>query len=113
MKCGPPCVESLLLALLDETSEEEIRRVSETTGVPAHGAGTTGVQGTDDNAATANMDPATVFVLNPGNDYEGEDNEPHGDPGEEEEEEDDVFDDKTTTPEIPLPLDIEENLPGE
>ena len=33
--------------LYEETAEEMVQRVSRTTGVPAHGAGTTGVQGTD------------------------------------------------------------------
>ena len=75
-----------LSELLDETAEEEMRRVSETTGVPAHGAGTTGVQGTD-NGITANVDPATVLVLNPGYDDQGVDDDPtpeHVPPVEEE-----------------------------
>ena len=59
-----------LSELLDESAKEEVRRVSETTGVPAHGAGTTGVQGAD-NGITANVDPVTVLVLNPGYDDQG------------------------------------------
>ena len=48
--------------LYEETAEEQIRRVSRTTGVQAHGAGNTGVQGAG-NGNTANTDPTTVVVI--------------------------------------------------
>ena len=101
-----------LSALLDETAEEEVQRVSKTTGVPAHGAGTTGVQGAD-TGTTGNVDPATVVVLNTGYDDQGEDADPETIPMEDVEEDEDDFDDETTTPEFPPTLDVEDNLPGE
>ena len=48
--------------LYEETAEEEVRRVSLTTGVPAHGALTTGVQG-DGFQDVENIDPAQVFMI--------------------------------------------------
>ena len=62
---------------------------------------------------TANVDSATVLVLNPGYNNQGVDNDPTPEqvPPVEEEEED--FDDESTTQEIPLPPDIEKNLAGE
>ena len=49
-----------ILELIDETSEEEIRHVSQTTGVLAHGAGTTGVQG-GNIGITTNTDNTTGY----------------------------------------------------
>ena len=73
---------------LDETDEEQIRRVSQTTGVLAHGVGTTGVQG------SLGTDPTTILVLPQNADTEEDitsDDEEDELPGEDEE--DDIYDD--------------------
>ena len=94
--------------LYEETAEEEVRRVSQTTGVPAHGALTTGVQG-DGFQDFANIDPAQVFVIQPDNHDEGVDDEDVADALLPEEDLNEDSDLETTTPEILQALDNEEN----
>jgi hypothetical protein len=61
----------------DETDEEQVRRVSQTTGVLAHGVGTTGVQG------SLGADPTTILLLPQNADTEEDinDSEEDGLPG--------------------------------
>ena len=83
----------------DETDEEQIRRVSQTTGVLAHGVGTTGVQG------TLGTDPITILVLpqnaNTEEDITNDDEEDEL-PGEDEN--DDIYD-KDVDPAVFAPED--------
>ena len=99
--------------LYEETAEEEVRRVSQTTGVPAHGALTTGVQG-DGFQDVENIDPAQVFMIQPSNHNEGVDSDDDDDEALHPEEDlNDDSDEETITPEILPALDTEENLDEE
>ena len=91
----------------DENEEEQIRRVSQTTGVQAHGAGTTGVQG------TLGMDPTTIFVLPQNANNEGEDDNEDETVDPPEEEEDNDSDGEDTTPGNPIPEENVEDDDGE
>ena len=81
----------------DETDEEVIRRVSQTTGVPAHDAGLTGVRG----VVGTNYDP-TVIILQQNSGDEGVDNDENDDDDNPEDSENDDSDSIYTTPENPL-----------
>ena len=82
--------------LYEETAEEEVRRVLRTTGVPAHGASTTGVQG-GGIRKFANPDPTPVIVIQANNHDEGVDNDDDDEVLLPEEEENDDVDDESTT----------------
>ena len=81
----------------DETDDELIRRVSQTTGVSAHGAGLSGVRGVVDT----NDGPAIIMLQQNIGD-EGVDNEEDGGDNNPEEDENDDSDSVDTTPENPL-----------
>ena len=81
----------------DETVDELIWRVLQTTGLPAHGAELTGVR----DALDTNEDP-TIIVLQQNIGKEGVDNEEDGDDDNPEEDENDDSDSVDTTPENPL-----------
>ena len=81
----------------DETDEELIRRVSQTTGVPAHGAGLTGVR----NVVNTNNDPA-IIVLQQNVDDEGVNDDEDDDNVNPAGDENDDSDSVDTTPENPL-----------
>ena len=81
----------------DETDEEVIRRVLQTTGVPAHGAGVAGVRdvvGTDNGP--------TVIILQQNSGDEGVDNDKDDDDNNPEDSGNDDSDSVDTTPENPL-----------
>ena len=82
--------------LYEETAEEEVRRVLRTTGVPAHGASTTGVQ-VDGIRNVANPDPTPIIVIQANNHDEGVDNDDDDEVLLPEEEENDDVDDESTT----------------
>ena len=81
----------------DETEEEQVRRVSQTTGVPAHGAAITGV---GQNVAPDNG--PTIIVMQQNIEDEGDDEEQNDDNDAPQENEDDDSDSADTTPENPL-----------
>ena len=81
----------------DETDEELIRRVSQTTGMSAHGAGLTGVR----DIMNTNDDP-TIILLQHNIGNEGVDDEEDGDDDNPAEDENGDSDSVDTTPENPL-----------
>ena len=89
-----------------------IRFNSRTTGVLAHGAGTTGVQGADVRI-DANADPTPIIVLQQNNLNEGGDEDIESEVIHPEEDENDNFDEETITLDILPALDNEENSYGE
>ena len=88
----------------EETDEEVIQRVSQTTGVPAHGAGLTGVR---DGVSTDNG--PTVIIVQQQNVDEGVDNDEDDDDNKPEDSENDDSDSIDTTPKKPL---LEDNVPN-
>ena len=89
----------------EETDEEKVQRVSQTTGVQAHGAGLTGVQ----DVMSTDNDP-TVIVVQQNNVGEGVNNEDDDDDDNPEGNENDDSDSVDTTPGNPL---LEDNVPDD
>ena len=81
----------------DETEEEHIQRVSQTTELPEYGAGITGVR----DVMNTNNDP-TIIVLQQNIGDEGVDDEEDGEVDNSAEDENDDLDSVHTTPENPL-----------